>query len=356
MRVRFLTGALALTAIFTGVTSCSNDDPESYEPVDPNVISFTATAPRAASRADATTTATIQNFVVYAFTEGKTLMDSVTVTREGGSWTYSPKAYWPTTPVNFYAFSPDISGSSAIWGNGTASINMYENPGNIDLLYAVNYGETQKGTPVQLNFRHAFSKVDVFISSNNPKLEVRVGKVMLGNIYTIASFTYPQATTAAATPDNVGKWHTWRRLTNVDLFSSTTPVALTADPTDLGENNPAGSIDYVTPQDLAPLAYDGTTKSFTGAYIAVDCQIFDKATGAQMFPNSQTPEYLKVGDTGYGRIMYPATGKVIQAWKLGYSYRYTIAIDNPAVLLDGIEFDVTVDEYANGGQQEYPGM
>lgn len=357
MRVKFLTGALALTAFSIGLTSCTNDELPSGEPVDPSVISFTATAPRAASRAEATTTATIQSFVVYAFTDGKLLMDSVTVTRSGSEWTYSPTAYWPTSPVNFYAFSPDISGSPNILGNGTASLNMYENPGNIDLLYAVNYGETQKGTPVQLNFRHAFSKVDVYLSSDNSKLQVKVGKVMLGNIYTIGSFTYPKATTAASTPDVVGKWATPRRLTNVDLYASeSSPAALTALPTDLGDSNPSGSIDFMMPQELKPLAYDETTKSFVGAYIAVDCKIFDKATGAQLFPNSQTPGYLLVGDTGYGRIMYPATGKVIQAWKLGYSYRYNIEINDPAVLLDGIKFDVTVDEYLNGGQEEQPGM
>ena len=76
-----------MTAISIGLTSCSSDETSSYEPVDPSVISFTATAPRAASRAAATTTASLQSFVVYAFTEGKTLMDSVTVTRDGSSWT-----------------------------------------------------------------------------------------------------------------------------------------------------------------------------------------------------------------------------------------------------------------------------
>lgn len=358
MKTQFITTAFAFAAVAALFTACSNDETSSApEPVDSSVIGFTAIAPHAATRTEATTTATLQSFVVYAFTEGKTLMDHVTVTRDGSSWTYSPKAYWPSTPVNFFALSPDISNSPDILGNGTESINMYDNPGNVDLLYAANYGEIQKGTPVQLNFRHALSKVDVFISSNNTTFEVKVGKVTLGNIYTIGSFKYPKASTAAATPENIGKWVTLRRLTNVELFSSeSAPVALNSDPMDLGENNAAGSIDFMIPQALEPLSYNASNKSFTGAYIAVDCEIYDKATGAKLFPGTHTPDYLKVPGTGYGRIMYPATGSVIQAWKLGYSYRYNIAIDNPSVLLDGIDFDVTVDEYQNGGQEVQPGM
>lgn len=45
-------------------------------------------------------------------------MDGVKVTRDGASWVYSPEAYWPVTPVNFYAFSPEINVSADITGEG----------------------------------------------------------------------------------------------------------------------------------------------------------------------------------------------------------------------------------------------
>lgn len=357
MKTHLLIGLTALTLSSVALTSCDNDDKQEYEPVDTSAISFSAVAPRNASRAAATTTATLQDFVVYAFTEKKTLMNHVQVTRDGSSWTYSPTVYWPETPVNFYAYSPDITTSGDILGDGTANINSYDNPGNIDLLYAVNIGEIQKGAPVMINFRHALSKVDVYLSSNNTTMDITVGKVTIGNIYNVASFMFPQATTSSSAPDVVGRWVTHFKNGPIVMFDGgTTPVTLTADPTDLGENNSAGSFDFFIPQKLNPLSYDTTSKTFTGSYIAIDCQIIDKNTGERLFPNANTPDYLKVEGTDYGRIMYPATGNVITEWKLGYSYSYNIEINNPAALLQGISFDVTVDEFNDGGQQVYPNL
>lgn len=358
MKAHYLTALAAMAMTATLVQSCSDENSmPGAEPVDNSKISFTAVAPRTATRGASTTTASLQNFVVYAFTGGKTLMDHVTVSRDGSEWTYSPQAYWPDSPVNFYAYSPDISTSDDILGNGTANLNSYENPGNVDLLYAVNIGEIQKGTPVLINFRHALSRVDVYLSSRNTTMDIRISKVTVGNVYNIASFQFPQATTAASTPDVIGKWTTYFKYGDISMFDGTaTPATLTATPTDLGENNPAGSFDFFIPQPLNPLSYDETSKAFTGSYIAVDCQIFDKATGAKLFPGANTPAYLKVPGTEDGRILYPTTGNVITAWKPGYSYSYNIEINNPAALLEGISFDVTVDEYNDGGQMVYPNL
>lgn len=356
---RYLIGLAALVLSATAVTSCSEGNSISgAEPVDNSKISFTAVAPRnAASRAAATTTATLQDFVVYAYTNNKLLMDHVKVTRDGSAWTYSPQAYWPDSPVNFYAYSPDITTSDDILGNGTAHLDSYDNPGNVDLLYAVNMGEIQKGTPVLINFRHALSKVDVYLSTKNTTMDVKISKVTMGNVYNIASFQFPQATTAASTPDVTGKWTTYFKYGNITMYDGgSAPATLTADPTDLGETNAGGSFDFFIPQTLNPLSYDDANKAFTGSYIAVDCQIFDKATGAKLFPGPNTPAYLKVPGTEDGRILYPTTGNVIKEWKLGYSYTYNIEINNPAALLEGISFDVTVDEYNDGGQMVYPNL
>lgn len=347
--------AIALSAL--ALQSCKENDTAGYEPVDNSKISFTAVAPKNASRVASTTTASLQDFIVYAYTEKNMLMNHVKVTRDGSSWTYSPEAYWPTTPVNFYAFSPDISTSDDILGNGTANLNSYENPGNVDLLYAVNIGEIQKGTPVLLNFRHALSRVDVFLSSNNTQVDIKISKVTVGNVYNIASFQFPTATTAASAPDVVGKWFTPFKYGNIVMFDAgASPVSLTAEAVDYGENNAAGSFDFFIPQDLKALSYDASSKAFTGTYIAVDCQILDKATGAVLFPGPRTPDYLKVEGTDLGRILYPATGKVITEWKPGYSYAYYIEMNNPSALLSGISFDVTVDEFNEGGQVVFPNL
>lgn len=47
-----------------------------------NAIGFSATAPKG-SRASATTTATLQDFVVYAYSDTEQIMDGVVVSRNG---------------------------------------------------------------------------------------------------------------------------------------------------------------------------------------------------------------------------------------------------------------------------------
>ncbi len=358
MKTHLLAKMSALSAFMVLITACSGEnDVATPEKVDNSIISFNAIAPRTATRTASTTTASLKEFYVYAYTDKKQLMSHVQVTRDGSSWTYSPAAYWPDSPVNFYAFSPDISQTDDILGNGTENINMYDNPGNVDLLYAVNIGEIQKGTPVLINFRHALSRVDILLSSNNSQIDVKISKVAIGNIYNIASFKFPQATTSASAPENVGKWITPHKYGSISIFdAASSPVSLTPEAVDINNRDNETSFDFFIPQELIPLSYDSANKRFVGSHIVVECEIFDKATGAKLFPNNQTPDYLKVEGTETGRIMYPATGKNITEWKTGYSYTYNIAIDNPAVLFDGIDFNVTVDEYNDGGQEEFPGM
>ncbi|MDE5646353.1 MAG: fimbrillin family protein [Muribaculaceae bacterium] len=358
MTGRLLAGMLAGLGVMQLVASCSADGIHGLEVVDQSLITFNAVAAKNASRGDVTTTVTIRDFVVTAYANGKILMDHVTVSRDGAQWTYSPAAYWPDVPVNFYAVSPadmvdspDITGA----GTGTASIEGYNNPGNVDLLYAVNYGEIQTGSPVVINFRHALSKVDVMLSSANSEIVVKVKNVKIGNVCSQGSFYYPRQTTAA---DNAvsGYWHSQTLIGDVTLLSSDEGLVLTPDVADVSENEQGKDIDFFIPQELGALSYDASDKVFTGAYIAVDCEIFDKATGGKLFPGTHTPDYILVPGTDCGRIMYPASGKSVTEWKIGYSYVYDIKIDNPAVLFDGIEFGVTVDEFADGNASESPSM
>ncbi len=132
LRSHMVQGIICLGAL--AASSCSSDDPE--RPASGDAISFSAVAPNG-SRAASTTTASLKEFVVYGFTEGSTLLDGVKVTRNGGSWTYSPEAYWPVNPINFYAFSPDITESPDIQGMDGGNIPDYTSPGNVDLLYSV---------------------------------------------------------------------------------------------------------------------------------------------------------------------------------------------------------------------------
>lgn len=333
---------LCLTGCMFALSACTDDRHEPEATSTDNAISFSAMVPKG-SRGAATTTASIKDFVVYAFTEGAMLMDGVKVTREGGSWTYSPAAYWPVEPVNFYAYSPEITTSTDISGNGGGHIPGYLNNYNVDLLYAVRKDVMQQAAPVSLNFRHALSDVRMMLSSTNPRIKVVVSYISLKNVYREGSFDFPQASTLASTPDVVGSWSDLKSLSEMITFAiigSEDRVELTPQPTDYTINNLDHS--YVIPQPLidVQLSPDG----YSGTYIEVDCEIFDTATGTKLWPNTKTPEYMLVPETETGRIVYPATSDQVKAYLPGHAYIYNIQINNPDVL-DMIEFDVTVDDF-----------
>ncbi len=335
---------LGIAGMALAMNACSSDDDQPSVSTDrSDAIALSAVVPYG-TRAASTTTATMKDFVVYAFTEGDTLMNGVKVTRKGSSWTYAPEAYWPVSPVNFYAFSPDISNSASIKGiNQSNTIPDYLNPGNIDLLYSVKTDVSQQAAPVLLNFRHALSKVSVMLSSTNQRISVKVHHVSLCNLYLQGTFTFPDNSTLASTPDVTGKWSMYKMLNKNLLFYAMgegDEVILTSTPTDYTENN----LDYsfVIPQPLTETEL--VNSDYTGTFIQVDCEIFDTATGAKLWPNSHTPSYMLVPSSTSGRIVYPTTSDKVKAWQAGHAYIYNIAINNPDVL-DKIEFDVTVDDF-----------
>lgn len=332
-------GLLGLMA----VTTACNDEPSEISPENDGVISFSAVTPNG-SRAASTTTATMKEFVVYGFTEGATLMDGVKVVRNGGSWTYEPEAYWPVSPVNFYAFSPDITNSPDLGGMNGGNIPNYLSPGNVDLLYSVKTGVTNQVAPVLLNFRHALSRVSVMLSSTNQRITVKVHNVLLSNFYMQGTFNFPTSSTLASTPDVVGSWSMLKKFGNNLLFYALGPedvVTLTPVPTDYTE----GTLDYsfVIPQPISDVVFENS--EYSGTFIQVDCEIFDTATGAKLWPNTKTPDYMLVRETECGRIVYPTTSDNIKSWLPGHAYIYNIEINNPDVL-DKIKFDVSVDDFS----------
>lgn len=334
--------AIVLFTILVLTASCaSNEEPK---PDTGKLISLGAVVPNGPKEASSTTTtASIQEFTVYAFTGGNVLMDGVKVVRDGGSWTYSPDAYWPVTPVNFYAYSPEIATTTSI-NQSEGDIPAYLNQGDVDLLYSVQKDVMQQPAPVSLNFRHALSKVSVMLSSNNPRIRVMVSYVCISNLYQQGSFQFPQSSTLATMPDVVGSWSDLKSKATMITFAVIgydDQVELTPQPTDLTVNTLNHS--FVIPQPLANVSL--SESGYSGNYIEVDCEIFDVATGAKLWPNSHTPDYMLVPHTQTGRIIYKITSDNINAFLPGHAYIYNISIDNPSVL-DKIEFNPTVDEYS----------
>lgn len=341
MKTRQLAGVMTAIATLAAVISCSDRDNEPTAAAD-GAISFGATVPKA-SRSTSTTTTSIKQFTVYAFTNGKPYMENVKVTRSGAGWVYSPVSYWPSTPVNFYAYSPDISNAPTVDGSTAGQIKDYSNNGTIDLLYAVNMDETAKASPVMMNFRHAMSKVNVMLSSQNAAITVKVGHVSLNNVDFKGTFTFPQATTSQSAPDNIGTWSDQKQPINILTFyaiEETDAYTLTSTPKDITEGNL--NIDYMIPQPLTVLETGGN--DYSGNAIQIDCEIFDTASGAKIWPNAATPPSQLIAETGYGRLLFPVTTATIKEWETGHAYIYNIQIDNPDELKP-INFGVTVDEY-----------
>lgn len=340
MKIRFIY-LISIAAVSAFMSACSSDTDD--EIIDyGNSIDFSVAVPNP-PRSSSTTTATINNFTVYAFTADKEYMSNVKVSRNGSKWVYTPIVYWPETPVNFFAYSPDISSSVDSDGSGLTDITNYTNSGNVDLLYAVNMNESAKAAPVNINFRHALSRVAVMLSSNNPSITVKIHYVMYKNLYQRASFNYPRQTTSASAPDVVGTWSGFGLAGDVldfAIIDNSDIVTLGITPVDLTEGTLEHS--FFIPQPLVDLAFDGNV--YTGNCIEVDCEIYDTASGAKIWPTVSTPPAQLVAQSGAGRLMYPVTTSALKDWKPGHAYIYNIRIDNPAEL-QTINFDVTVDDY-----------
>lgn len=338
MKPQLVSLYIALGAV--AAAGCSSEEiPVNTE--NGNAIRFSAVV-TGRTRAAATTTSSIQNFIVYAFTKSATLMDGVKVIRDGGTWTYSPDTYWPTSPVNFYAFSPDITVLPNITGIGGGNIPGYLNDGTIDLLYSTKIGVMQQAAPVNLNFRHAMSNVNVLLSSRNPRIQVVVHHIALNNVYIQGTFDFPQESTDASS-DATGEWSMLQNLNKMMLFyavSDDEKVTLTPVATNYTLDNLKTG--FVIPQPLIDVSLENGI--YAGTFISVECEILDTATGAKLWPNSMTPDYMLVAETELGRIVYPTTSSAVTEWLPGHVYNYNISINNPSVL-DKIEFDVSVDDF-----------
>lgn len=334
--------ATCLAAGFA-LSACSSDDnPSGTKPsqggaqIRFNVVA--AATPRVAHVE--TTTSSINSFLVNAFTEKKPFMTNVTVQREGetSNWTYHPLAYWPASAVNFYAVSPDIR--NTVRDNGTDKwVMSYDNEGNTDLLYAVTAEMSQSNPtapqPVQMNFRHALSRIAILMSSTNSQIRVHVNSIELENIFSTGDFRFPEETTA---PDSAvtGSWSNQSSSGDEDIFElPEMGTVLTETPTELSNQN----FHFALPQTLTPVSE--TANNFSGSYIKIKCRIFNPA-GTLLWPNAKTPAENKDGE--FGLVRYPlCLANQTMSWDAGKAYIYNITI-NDLPGLAGIDFTVTVDK------------
>ena len=372
MKSKYL--AVALSAV--ALTACNNEDV--LEVNQGRGISFQV-ATEASTRATATTTSTIDNFKVWGFTDGKTLMNGIEVSKSGSEWTYDGTIFWPATDVDFYSVSPadvtgvNITSSSQKITGFTVDTDQSK---QVDLLYAVNKGEKKvdhEASAVNINFRHALSQIVFKAKNTNENLKVIVKGVKIANIKKKGDFTYP----TSATTDNVasesgsitsGTQGTWGTPTEATTFSAgldvngvtlngkvETAVDLTTTTGENANKTYTGAL-FMIPQALTPWEPSKTgalSQTNTGVYFLLNCQILSGTNkDIQVWPSD--------ADKTFAEIAVPAN---TLTWEQGKKYVYTFIFGegagyepgenpNPDPTLVGIDFDVTVDVFRDGGNQD----
>lgn len=364
---------LLVTALSAAaLTACNND--EVLEVNQGRGISFQV-ATEAATRAAATTTNTINKFKVWGFTDNKTLMDGVEVTKSSGTWSYDNIIFWPASSVDFYSVSPSTVTGVSITNEAqkiTGFTVAEKQDEQIDLLYAVNKGEEKEKhetEPVSINFRHALSQIVFKAKNTNENLKVIVKGVKIANIKKAGDFTYPsQSTTTQYTSgsssivattqgewDNVTTEQTFAAGMNVNGVTLEGKVETALDLTSKENEVYTGAL-FMIPQALTPWDPEATGALNTtnkGVYFLVDCQILSGTNkDIQVWPSDPKVQYAEVA--------IPASEL---NWEQGKKYIYTFTFGegggyvpgeepDPDPTLIGIDFNVTVDEFKDGGEQD----
>ena len=373
---------VALSAV--ALTACNND--EVMEVNQGRGISFQV-ATEASTRATATTTNSIDEFMVWGFTQeepAKTLMEDLSVSKTGSEWTYTGTIFWPAAPVNFYSISPEpVSGTVS---EGAVSITSNEQKitgftvntdqsQQVDLLYAVNKEEkkeTHETVPVSINFRHALSQIVFKAKNTNDNLKVIVKGVKIGNIKKAGNFTYPsQSTTTQNTSESgsiaattQGKWD---NVTSEQTFAAGMSgevildgkVETALDLTSKEDEVYTGAL-FMIPQELTPWDPETTGALNTtnkGVYFLLNCQI-QSGTNKDIivWPTASAD----TDNDSFAEVAIPARQLT---WEQGKKYIYTFIFGegggyvpgpdpDPKPTLIGIDFNVTVDEFIDGDGQD----
>lgn len=387
--------ALSVMAL---VTACTND--ETIEMNQGDGITFNTVAGKATrTGSEATTTNSIKDFHVYAFTQGLEYMNH-DVTRTGDTWTYGDTKFWPESTVDFYSYSPmKIGGTVNITAEGEKKIEKYLVAGDEDFLYALNRGEKKADheakKPVNINFRHALSQIVFKIKNTNPNLTVFVDGIRVEGVENTGDFTWPTKGTSEywdeseADTETDNSWGTWNIVYNpkeaekIFYDADITPImeeglvgskeAPVQDLTVKMDNNSYKGL-LLLPQTLNPwitntgdVDTDGDPiYKITGtARVLVKCRLVDTETNVQLWPKPEEGTVTKfVGVSLVGETVAEADQLAAQVWKQGKRYVYTLIFGegggfdpenpdpenpDPEPVLVPITFDVTVDNFV-----EYP--
>ena len=377
MKSKYL--AVALSAV--ALVACNNEDVLEVNQGRgiSRGISFQV-ATEASTRAQATTTSNIDEFMVWGFTQenpAQTLMEELSVSKpeSGSEWTYDGTIFWPAAPVDFYSISPEpvngkvSEGTVSIENNAQTITDFTVNTDQsqqVDLLYAVNKGETKaahEASPVSINFRHALSQIVFKAKNTNENLKVIIKGVKIGNIKKAGDFTYPNSATTTQNTSETGTivsttQGTWDNVTTTTTFEAgVTELTLDGvkDAQDLTTKNNEGVYTgalFMIPQELTawnPETTGALNQTNTGVYFLLNCQILSGTNkNVQVWPEETTSTSADIAVPA-NAVEWEQGKKYIYTFKFGEGAGYEPGTDpNPDPTLIGIDFTVTVDNFING--------
>ena len=377
---------LLAAGFLTLLGSCSQDDIVDVNH-DGDEIRFTAVANAPTRAAAIHTTANLTEFQVSAVSDGKNYIQNDKFVKEGNVWTgQGTPRYWPedeNQTVDFYAHRGGDGAYTWVPGETTtASFNNYKVADDVkaqeDLLYAVTTGQKKTENAVPLNFRHALSQIVFNAKNASQKIYVEIYGVEVHNVQDQGTFTFPGETTAAqvTTPSQgnyedtnkgIGTWSaTTGKTSYTVLFDD--PIVVSSDGTNLNKLVDVTTGSDVTnamvllPQETTawdPAAVGATADANPGSYIAVKCKVYNIADGDGVHADGD--ELVWGGSDEKGAWLgIPAAFD----WDQGKKYIYTLVFGNgggghipgpdpdPDPEFVSIKFNVTVDEFLDGGSQD----
>ena len=330
------------------MAACSSNETIEVNENKGDLISFRPIVKGVTRAADADLTSNGTSFNVEAFNTGETTspyFSNVTYTNSGGTFTSATKYYWPTTNLDFYAYSPittDVEGDQkGALSNGDYQIVKTDyktftiKPSTtvseqVDFIYANtnDKGKGSTGEVTTLNFRHAGAKIVVKVKNSAPNLKFVISGWKLGYLDNTATFTYGDATTDTKDGAQLAfsDWSENTTQSAANTYSTTftaNPIAAAQSTAYFLEKNGTPST-TTTDEDLNMILIPQTLTAATayasaatdakpnGSYIALKMIIKNNTTAGETVADATTADKW---------AMWPIGG---YNWEPGKKYTYTI--------------------------------
>ena len=378
---------LSLAAVALLTASCSNENDVRFEELnDANAISF---APYSVMTKG---TPIIGNeevgnyenesyfkrngrqFHVAAYFTSNTPADqylNATVTFDS-KWDYTNKAYWPSTPLNFYAVTPtmesnlyyinDIDAEGVLIDKYAVSAITSEQQ---DLMYSVllNQSKPQIGGTVVLPFKHALNQVLFKAKTESKNLKVILNPdsaITLHNIRNVAEFASSRILGEVDNPlyqSGWGNYEGFAKYTNHIFGDKAIEICTNAEtPNSINLTDPTNVLmlipQAITPWNISvPIATNNSTSGEKGAYLKISCKLIaTNDAGTDL-------AYLHGSQGAFANMYVPFNGQGME--QIGKKITYTLIFGggytpgegtdedkgDPKPILTPIEFDTNVEPW-----------